>query len=268
MKKGLILASFAGGLLNGSQSLNATSGTDDLQMGLNQNPNVQGIQAVPDKMLFRRLYDLEKCDCERLDEISKISESMRDNVIYHLDNRVSDLRLRVPGKTYLNYFSKSMFAKSITHLNMNYLRNWSNDLIPIIFQSFPNLKCLNLHACNIDTDGADLLGDFLVENRTLETLDLSKNRVGNKGALYIKNALYSNSILKVLDLSYNDINDYGVSFLHDGLKYNSTLQSLILSSNGIRPEYQKDMKTNFGYRVSFVEPISYTGRSLLFPPTQ
>ena len=67
------------------------------------------------------------------------------------------------------------------------------------------LKELHLWGSNIDDDGAALLAEGLVENASLETLDIGWNAVGDAGCFAISEALRRNEVLLRIDLRNNKV---------------------------------------------------------------
>merc|ERR1712083_440467 len=58
------------------------------------------------------------------------------------------------------------------------------------------LQILKLISCNIDDNGANMIGRVIKKNTTLTLLDISENNVNDIGATYIGEALKINTTLK------------------------------------------------------------------------
>jgi hypothetical protein len=63
------------------------------------------------------------------------------------------------------------------------------------------IESLEVLNCHLDCDDAHLLAKWLVDNKTLTKLNISKNFIAEKGACAIANALLKNASLTHLDLS-------------------------------------------------------------------
>jgi Ran GTPase-activating protein (RanGAP) involved in mRNA processing and transport len=74
-------------------------------------------------------------------------------------------------------------------------------------------------------DGAKLIADALKDNKSLESLVLSKNNIGSDGAKMIADALKINKPLTLLDINENNIGDNGANQIADALKIKSTFTS-------------------------------------------
>jgi hypothetical protein len=75
--------------------------------------------------------------------------------------------------------------------------------LPQLFTDMPEwhrVQTLDLSENAIDDDAAAHLAQLIIENRTLEVLDLRSNPIGEKGAELLALALRSNPILKELHL--------------------------------------------------------------------
>ncbi|CAF0794990.1 unnamed protein product [Adineta steineri] len=86
----------------------------------------------------------------------------------------------------------------------------------------------------IGDEEAKYFADALKMNKTLTTLNLSRNSIGNIGVKYLSDALQNNTTITILDLSWNRIEDFGVQYLADALRNNQTLINLNLEGNRIQ----------------------------------
>jgi Ran GTPase-activating protein (RanGAP) involved in mRNA processing and transport len=78
---------------------------------------------------------------------------------------------------------------NVLHLNLpdNLLRCHDIKLIANMLKKNPPLRILNLSYNNFDYECAEVLGDSLIDNTRLKSLDLAFNRLGDIG---IRNLLY------------------------------------------------------------------------------
>ncbi len=90
---------------------------------------------------------------------------------------------------------------------------------------------LSLKFCEIDDEGARILGVALMQSKALSSLDLSRNRIGNTGVTALALGLVLNRGLRKLDLSYNQIEDEGIKCLALALEPNHSLTNLIIGYN-------------------------------------
>ncbi|KAH9578142.1 Leucine-rich repeat [Trypanosoma melophagium] len=78
-----------------------------------------------------------------------------------------------------------------------------------------------------------LLCQALLLNRTVLSLDLSKNVIGDTGVVFISEMLMTNATLTRLNLSENSITGRGARRLCDALRTNTSLEELNLSNNAL-----------------------------------
>uniref|UniRef100_A0A669CI09 Leucine rich repeat containing 45 n=1 Tax=Oreochromis niloticus TaxID=8128 RepID=A0A669CI09_ORENI len=97
------------------------------------------------------------------------------------------------------------------------------------------VKVLDLKGNNLRSSGAEVLGQFLAQNKTLHRLVLEWNALGvwDEAFSLFCSGLASNCVLTQLDLRNNQINHHGASELALALKRNSTLEVLDLRWNNI-----------------------------------
>ena len=106
------------------------------------------------------------------------------------------------------------------------------------------MQTVGLADCDLDTDGAKAIADYLHVSGSLKALDLSSNKLcgldttgqgtyTTEGIAAIANALRVNTTLTDLVLYYNGIGDEGAKALADALRVNASLTRLDLRHNGI-----------------------------------
>ena len=100
----------------------------------------------------------------------------------------------------------------------------------------PTLQQLNLSVNHIGTEGAKTLAKALEKNLNLLQLSLSTNQIDAKGALALAGVLGKNPNLQQLDLSNNQIGAEGAKTLARALEKSINLLQLNLSSNHIGNE--------------------------------
>ena len=102
-----------------------------------------------------------------------------------------------------------------------------------LLQTFgQNFLVKDLTIC-IRYDRMNLFCEILKVNKSLTTLDLSRNRIGAAGAESLSEALKVNTCLTTLDLRDNEIDSAGAESLSKALKVNTCLTTLNLGCNRI-----------------------------------
>ena len=101
------------------------------------------------------------------------------------------------------------------------------------------LTSLSLQYCSISDFEVQALAEGLINNNSLTTLDLRRNRLSSDGARALAESL-SNSSLTSLDLSDNSISDIGAQALAESLSH-SSLTSLNLAYSGISDIGTRDL---------------------------
>eukprot|EP00854_Cymbomonas_tetramitiformis_P028906 gene28906-35911_t len=82
--------------------------------------------------------------------------------------------------------------------------------------------------------GAAVLGDALVENRSLKSLDMSWNLVGSRGAHSVAAGLAVHPCLRTVLFSHLGLGEMGSAYIATSLAENTTLNFVDLSDNNIR----------------------------------
>eukprot|EP00758_Cryptobia_borreli_P003974 Tbor_TRINITY_DN409_c0_g1::TRINITY_DN409_c0_g1_i1::g.3165::m.3165 len=128
---------------------------------------------------------------------------------------------------------------SILDLSCNRLRDEGAIAIADLLLINEDLVHLSLCSNDIGYEGGIALAKALEHNCTICFLDLgglcgiNRNHLGSRGAAAIGEMLMKNQVLYSLNMSSNGIGLEGVSLLAEGLKHNTTLAELNLSSNNI-----------------------------------
>jgi Ran GTPase-activating protein (RanGAP) involved in mRNA processing and transport len=84
---------------------------------------------------------------------------------------------------------KTSLLLNVLHLSLpdNLLGHSDVKIIANMIKKNPHLRILNLSKNNFDSECASLLGDSLIDNTRLKSLDLEYNRLGDLG---VRNLLY------------------------------------------------------------------------------
>ncbi|WAQ97928.1 LR74B-like protein [Mya arenaria] len=99
-----------------------------------------------------------------------------------------------------------------------------------------NLKHLSVAHNQLRMVGGEVIGEALVWNDTMETLDLSWNNLRRDGAVLVAEGLAENTCLKKLNLAWNGFYLDGCRALSRALEDNKTLIELDLTCNRISKE--------------------------------
>ena len=82
-------------------------------------------------------------------------------------------------------------------------------------------------------EGASVLAEMLVENKSLTDLVLEDCHISRQGASELAAALSKNSTLKVLDMNHNPVGLEGASSMSDMLQHNTSLEELKLHDDSV-----------------------------------
>ena len=95
---------------------------------------------------------------------------------------------------------------------------------------------LNVSSNQATENGAQAVKEWLLYDKTLETIWLSSNDLGPAGGDTFRSVLQFNYTLREIRLGGNQLGDEGVTALSEGLKSNQHLQRLALDYNQIKDE--------------------------------
>lgn len=80
----------------------------------------------------------------------------------------------------------------------------------------------------ITSEECRVIGEALINNNSLESLNIANNGLEKPGAQVFAKVLMKNEGLQVLDLSLNQLSSEAILLLVEPLKHNNTLRKLIL----------------------------------------
>jgi Leucine Rich repeat len=154
--------------------------------------------------------------CVGLDRLGDIREA----ILAIADaNRVGARLLNAKGK--LNFSSKYVSAEATWQLAKELAGNATVTSL-LLSQQY-----------DFGDEGSANIAIALLQNRTLKTLELDKNRISDPGSLSLATALYENATLTHLSLNGNNIGPAGALALAEMFKTNSSLVELALGNNNI-----------------------------------
>ena len=98
------------------------------------------------------------------------------------------------------------------------------------------LQDLRMRRCGLCSAGADKIGEMLAYNKSIVSIDLSRNHICDEGMERMVYHLKNGNTLQCINLSFNNITAVGTGHLRELLVTNSTLTSLNLSHNNLKYE--------------------------------
>ena len=131
----------------------------------------------------------------------------------------------------LEILENNYSIRSLDLRNCNLNDNNLNDLTRAI--SDKRLRYLDLSKNGITVEGAAILSEFLLLNKTLQKLNISNNnnsQFKSEGIEYITNALISSPNLKTVDFSGMNITGSG-EFIGELINENKSLENFVLKNN-------------------------------------
>lgn len=113
--------------------------------------------------------------------------------------------------------------------------NWLNDdacyhLGQMLLDNV-TLEKLNMSGCRIGPDGSRQFFCALPQNKSLRKLDISRNQIGDTGAEYLAKAIFQGADVKVMNLSYNNLGGKAASVLAEAFECQNEITHLDLSWN-------------------------------------
>ena len=100
-----------------------------------------------------------------------------------------------------------------------------------------SLNKLIMRSCELGISGADNIGKMLYHNKSITSVDLTKNSIGDEGVEKLVEHLKSNKTMKHLDLGHNNITSNGANHLSKLFSLNhTTVNSIQLCGNPLKDE--------------------------------
>ena len=135
-------------------------------------------------------------------------------------------------------FDALRINSQVNNLNLkknHFSRGLSENLTQFLVENV-TLERMDLSFCEIECLGLVGIGEGLAKNVGLKHLYLNSNTIKDKGAGLVANGLSKNQNLKHLDLSNNKIKDKGGIDLAKAVSVNDSLQVLELKNNSLKDE--------------------------------
>jgi len=160
------------------------------------------------------------------------------DIIIKTSIRRLNLNQNALGSTFVSAFSDAMESTTslLTHLSLSscgFISPWTKELLRALRKSLgleflelndakfrasdfdslawfianmTNLKALSLANCELEDEGVKQIGQGLIDNYSVSSLNLQRNRISNKGIIELtKRLAKSHAKISSLDLSHNKI---------------------------------------------------------------
>lgn len=123
---------------------------------------------------------------------------------------------------------------------------------------------INMVKCLIKDEGAKSICDYLTDNKTIKTLNLTYNLMQHEGAGYIGKLLFPGigSPLETIILDYCPIGSLGVALLCNGFNTNAVLTSLSLGYCSIDSKGAEPLSEALCFINSALESLNLEGNFL------
>ncbi|KAI9279353.1 hypothetical protein BY458DRAFT_502804 [Sporodiniella umbellata] len=153
----------------------------------------------------------------------------------HESNQLASLSLRelnLPPTASIHV--ADLLCSHITHMDLSNSVQLQWPLVARALTNSFSLLSLTLSGCQVNATSLSIIAQALIDNRSLEVLDLSKNpllRDSDEGILNLKNAIARNGALQSLNLSETELDSAAAIALAEALTENIYLSRLDLSKN-------------------------------------
>ena len=130
--------------------------------------------------------------------------------------------------------------------------------------SYKHIVSLRLWECNIGDEGVAHLCNFLSTNKSIETLDLLKNKITDAGCEFMGRVLgpTSETPLKILHLDHNPIGSSGVEKLTNGLCQNKAINVLTINHAGLDAKCAPSLSRILVFIHSTLKELELIGNQL------
>ena len=145
-----------------------------------------------------------------------------NNTVHYVRKYGADKQLQLPW-----YFKKLQF---------NYIEAF---LLTAFAYGNVNIQVIEIVQCEISDSGAQIVCDFLKENKSLQKLNVSKSIISNKTMKQLIEVIQTNNTLLTFDISHNDIYNNRELAISEIFKHNKALKALNIAGNGINSQGAK-----------------------------
>ena len=159
---------------------------------------------------------------------------VRNEGIINADN-IQNFTLQKLNLSYNNITKEGIIALS-DHLECNntlrsFVISWNDGKLPVVLNRID--KFYNMSSKHLENIGTILISAFVIQNDTIQKLDISHNGISDDGALAVHKCLKTNKTLQELDISNNKITSDGIIKIAEAIQTNTTLKLLDFSYNSI-----------------------------------
>ena len=178
-----------------------------------------------DKLIIKEIRFKNK---DIFTQLNKFFLDKKIKIFSFSDTNINDNALFSP---ILQLIEKNYHLRNVTLRNCNLVDSLSNDLMRAI--SDKRLRCLDLSRNSLTVEGATLISEFLLVNKTLQELNLSNNDNVNfksEGIKYIIRSLVQHPNIKLIDFSNMNLTGCG-EFIANLIEKSKTLEKVILKNN-------------------------------------
>lgn len=199
----------------------------------------QDLKSAEEKLKFVIGFILDSCykntevSGQYTQALTKLGMASVPRIIHNLQFILFDPRKAIAKFTYKIRYNQ--FQQLLTNYIFNLSRDsqrdsqFDADSFQKFLKEYSDIDFLTI-SCPIKDSGLMLLLNNLKDNRTIKTLDLSKNNLTSQGMETLAEWLKNNTTIKKLIVSGNPINDKGLTYLLNSLRHNKTLKHLNISS--------------------------------------
>ena len=178
-----------------------------------------------DKLIIKEIRFKNK---DIFTQLNKFFFDKKIKIFSFSDTNVNDIALFNP---ILQLLEKNYHLRNVTLRNCNLVDSYSNDLMRAL--SDKRLRYLDLSKNSLTVEGATLISEFLLVNKTLQELNLSNNDNVNfksEGIKYIIRSLVQHPNIKLIDFSNMNLTGCG-EFIANLIEKSKTLEKVILKNN-------------------------------------
>ena len=104
-------------------------------------------------------------------------------------------------------------------------------LVRCLHSEYTSIKTLSLVQCGLDAACIEILARGIMEDRTLEALNLASNPIGNSGAISIINLVKENTQMTKLSVKDCKIGKKQSDKIHNALRYNNSFLKNMFSAD-------------------------------------
>eukprot|EP01132_Coremiostelium_polycephalum_P004789 gene4789-5974_t len=158
-----------------------------------------------------------------------------------------------------------MTCNTIRHLNLKCIGLTSKSLMPLItiIEKYPQLETIQVGKNKIYDTGLRLILKAIKNyNQSIQTIGVDEINLGDVGCTIIERLLTNNKSVVSIDLSKNKITESGFKVIFEGLKKNNQLQEMNISGNPIQARYMNKFIKWLSQNNSSLSKLSISSTTL------